>query len=169
MTAPSGAHLRLPPGVGLRRVAEADLPMLERIYASTRSEELAQTDWDEKQKADFLRFQFQAQHQHYTAHYADAEFFVIERDGTLAGRLYLHWRERELRIVDVALLPEHRGAGIGSALLNALLDMAGTHGLGVSIHVEQMNPAMSLYRRLGFRQIGEHGVYHLMQWHADAD
>lgn len=168
MAAPSGAALRLPPGVGLRPVAETDLPLLERIYASTRTEELAQTDWDEERKAAFLRFQFQAQHQHYATHYADAQFFVIERDGAPAGRLYLHWRANELRIVDIALLPGHRGAGIGAGLLRALRDEANAHGLFVSIHVEKMNRAMALYRRLGFRKAGEHGVYDLMEWHPDA-
>lgn len=166
---PSGASLPLPPGLRLRAVADADLPLLERIYASTRTGELAQTGWDDAQKAAFLRFQFQAQHQHYATHYADAEFFVIERDGVPAGRLYLHWRAGELRIVDIALLPGHRGAGAGGALLRALLDAAGTRGLSVSIHVEQMNRAMALYRRLGFRKTGEHGIYHLMEWRTDED
>lgn len=161
-----GTALRLPPDLHLRTITEADLPLLERIYASTRIEELAQTDWSDAQKTDFLRFQFRAQHQHYTTHYTDAQFFVIQRDGVPAGRLYLHWRPSELRIVDIALLPEHRGHGTGGALLRALLEAADGHGMSTSIHVEQMNRAMSLYRRLGFRKIGEHGIYHLMEWRA---
>lgn len=165
----SGTHLSLPPGLCLRPVVDADLPLLERIYVSTRTEELAQTDWDEAQKAAFLHFQFQAQHQHYATHYADAQCFVIERDDAPAGRLTLHWRASELRIVDIALLPEHRGTGTGGALLRTLLDAASARGSSVSIHVEQMNRAMALYQRLGFRRIGEHGIYHLMEWRADAN
>lgn len=159
--------LSLPPGIDLRPIIDADLPLLERIYGSTRVEELAQTDWDDAQKAAFIAFQFQAQHQHYTTHYHDAQFHVIERDGVAVGRLYLHWRERELRIVDIALLPHARGQGLGGALLGALMAAAADVGKSVSIHVEQMNPAMSLYLRLGFRRIGEHGVYHLMEWSPD--
>jgi ribosomal protein S18 acetylase RimI-like enzyme len=161
--------LSLPPDVGLRPIVDADLPLLERIYGSTRVEELAQTDWDEAGKAAFIAFQFQAQHLHYTTHYHDAQFFVIERDGEAVGRLYLHWRERELRIVDIALLPDARGHGLGGALLKALMDAAAAAGKTVSIHVEQMNPAMRLYQRLGFRRIGEHGIYHLMEWAPDGD
>ena len=37
-------------------------------------------------------------------------------------------------------------------------------GKALTIHVEKNNPAMRLYRRLGFMPIGEHGVYDLMQW-----
>lgn len=161
---PSGTQLVLPRGLTLRTVVTDDLPLLERIYASTRTGELAQTDWDDAQKTAFLRFQFQAQHHHYTVHYTDAEFFVIERDEEAAGRLYLHWRSDELRIVDITLLPDHRGAGIGETLLRALCELAQAHRLGVSIHVEKMNRAMGLYRRLGFVRVGEHGVYDLMQW-----
>ena len=158
----------LPPGVHLHPTTDADLPLLERIYASTRTEELAQTGWDEAQIAAFLRFQFQAQHLHYTTHYADAQRFVVERDGVPAGRLYLHWRAGELRIIDIALLPGHRGTGLGGTLLRALLDAADENRLFVSIHVERMNRAMTLYRRLGFRKTGEHGIYDLMERPAQA-
>ena len=156
--------LALPDGVALRPVGDADLTLLERIYASTRIEELAQTDWSEAQKAGFIAFQFRAQHQHYAEHYADADFLVIERDHRPVGRLYLHWRKDELRIVDIALLPDARGQGTGGALLRALMEAAAARGQGVSIHVEQMNPAMTLYRRLGFEKAGEHGIYHRMEW-----
>lgn len=164
----SGTHLSLPPGLHLRAVVDADLPLLERIYASTRTEELAQTGWDDAQKNAFLAFQFQAQHRHYTTHYADAQFLVIERDGVPAGRLYLHWRAGELRIVDIALLPEQRGHGTGEALLRAVIDAATACDAQVSIHVERMNRARTLYHRLGFRKVGEYGIHDLMQRPCDA-
>jgi len=161
---PSSANLALPPELRLRPVVSEDMDLLERIYASTRAEELAQTGWDAAQVAVFLRFQFQAQHHHYRTHYANAEFLVVERSGEAAGRLYLHWRPQELRIVDIALLPAHRAAGAGGALIGALMDLARQRGIAVSIHVEKNNRAMGLYRRLGFCRIGEHGVYDLMEW-----
>jgi ribosomal protein S18 acetylase RimI-like enzyme len=166
--APGAMALVLPAALQLRPIRDADLPFLERVYASTRTEELAQTDWDDVQKAAFLGFQFLAQHQHYTTHYHDAQFFVIEHAGVPVGRLYLHWRSDELRIVDIALLPPARGQGHGSALLEAVMKRAASAHKSVSIHVEQMNPAMRLYQRLGFERVGEHGVYHLMQWRPDA-
>lgn len=160
--------LALPEGVQLRPITDADLGFLERVYASTRTQELAQTDWSDRQKSDFIAFQFRAQHQHYATHYRDAGLSVVERDGVAVGRLYLHWRRGELRIVDITLLPEARGSGLGSALLQALMAHAEAQACSVSIHVEQMNPAMRLYLRLGFRKVGEHGIYHLMQWSTNA-
>jgi len=61
-------------------------------------------------------------------------------------------------------MPEHRRKGLGEALLRDLLDEAAAAGKAVTIHVEKFNPAMSLYRRLGFVPAGEQGAYDLMRW-----
>ena len=66
--------------------------------------------------------------------------------------------------MDIALLPEHRGAGIGSAVLRGLLAEAAAAGKPVRIHVERLNPARRLYERLGFAPIEDKGVYYLMEW-----
>jgi ribosomal protein S18 acetylase RimI-like enzyme len=151
-------------GLVFRPIADPDLPFLSRLYASTRTEELAITPWSDAQKAAFLQMQFDAQHAHYQTHYTGTDFLVIMQGGNEIGRLYLARWEREHRIVDIALLPEHRRKGLGEALLRDLLDEAARAGKAVSIHVEKFNPAMSLYRRLGFVAVGEAGAYDLMRW-----
>jgi ribosomal protein S18 acetylase RimI-like enzyme len=88
---------------------------------------------------------------------------VIEVDGSLAGRLYVHRVPSEIRIMDIALVPEFRGRGIGTRLLEELIEEADGSGRKLSIHVESNNPARSLYDRLGFRPAGEHGIYILME------
>jgi GNAT superfamily N-acetyltransferase len=150
--------------ITLRPAAPEDRDFLLRVYASTREEELATTSWDEAQKQSFLAAQFSAQDTWYRERYAGAALDVILADGVPAGRFYVHRREREIRLMDIALLPEHRGRGIGTALLNDLFAEATAAGKTVTIHVELFNPARRLYERLGFTQIGEHGVYHLMEW-----
>ncbi|MEA2876330.1 MAG: hypothetical protein QOF14_1526 [Hyphomicrobiales bacterium] len=151
-------------GLRFRPIADADLAFLARLYASTRMEELAVTDWSDAQKAAFLQSQFDAQHAHYQKYYAGSEFFVVEQAGTAVGRLYLARWTSEHRIVDIALLPEHRVKGIGTALMRDLLDEAAAAGKAVTIHVEKFNPAQTLYRRLGFVPAGEEGAYDLMRW-----
>ena len=107
---------------------------------------------------------FRAQHDHYHRHYAGASFDVIEIDGEAAGRLYVARGESEARIVDVALLPAWRGQGVGTALLRGLMDEAAAAGKFVTIHVEQTNPAMRLYLRLGFEPVADHGIHRLLRW-----
>ena len=80
-------------------------------------EELAVTDWDDTQKAAFLQMQFDAQHRYYMENYRDARFQVIEWDRAPVGRLYLVRWPDEIRIIDIALLPEYRGQGLGTHLL----------------------------------------------------
>lgn len=143
---------------------DADLAFAARLYASTRMEELAVTTWSDGQKAAFLLQQHGAQHHHYRAHYPGAEWWIVERDGAPIGRLYRVDWTREIRIIDIALLPEARGSGIGTTLLSGIQDEAAAAGKAVSIHVEKNNPARSLYARLGFVVAQDKGAYDLMEW-----
>ena len=83
--------------------------------------------------------------------------------GAPAGRLYVDRLAAEIRVVDIALLPEFRGRGIGRALLEDILAEGERRGLPVTIHVEQGNRARALYERLGFEQVSDTGVYALLQ------
>ena len=150
--------------VAFRPVDEADGELLLAIYSSTRVEELAQVAWDDAQKQSFLRMQFDAQRKFYESNYPGAEFQIILIDGEPAGRLYVHCREQEIRIMDIALLPQFRGRGIGSNILKEILAEGARTARPVTIHVESFNPAQGLYERLGFTRIGSTGVYHLLEW-----
>ena len=158
------------PGPGavltLRPVSADDLPFLCAVYASTREQELTAVAWDAAQKAAFLDMQFRAQHTYYLAHYPDAAFDVILINHQPAGRLYIDRATSEIRIVDIALLPEWCNRGIGSALINVLQGEAAAAGKPLRIHVERFNPALKLYERLGFHSIADRGVYLFMEWSA---
>lgn len=155
--------MRMNSSVTLRSVVSEDDSLLYRIYASTRSDELASIGWHTEQKEAFLRMQFNAQHQFYHQQFADAAFDIILRDGAPAGRLYVNRRSDEIRIIDISLLPEHRNSGVGSSLLIDLITEAQAAGKPLRIHVEQFNPALRLYQRLGFVQIAEDSVYFEME------
>ena len=150
--------------VELRPIDHGDRELLFRVYASTRTEELAVVPWDDAHKEAFLRAQFDAQDRWYREHYERASFDVILVDGEPGGRLYVHRGESEIRIVDIALLPEHRGDGVGTALLHYLLAEADADGKRVTIHVERFNAALRLYERLGFAVAEDKGVYLLLEW-----
>lgn len=152
--------------VRLVKERAGDRAFLARLYASTRIDELAPAPWSHEEKMEFLSTQFEAQDHHYREHYRDTERRLIKVDGERAGRLYIQRREHELRIVDIALLPEYRGRGIGGNLLEQVLGEARAAGKAVRIHVEKNNPAYRLYQRLGLRTLEDKGVYDLLEWRA---
>jgi ribosomal protein S18 acetylase RimI-like enzyme len=168
-------RLAMPPalaeqGFSLRPETETDLPFLRCLYISTRWEEIAPVvDWTHAQKIAFLESQFAAQRRHYLIHYANAAFDILEAQGSPAGRFYVDRRADTFLIVDLALLPEWRGRGIGTALIEALFAEARRADKGVGISVEKFNPAQRLYRRLGFREYAEDGIYWFMHWQAEPD
>jgi ribosomal protein S18 acetylase RimI-like enzyme len=149
-------------GLGFRPAGDDDLAFLCRLYGTTRAAELASLPWSDADKAAFVRMQFAAQHAHYTRHYPNAERLIVLHDGEPIGRLYVDRWRHEHRIVDIALLPEHCGRGLGAALLGDLIAEAEAAGKAVTIHVEKHNPATRLYRRLGFVAVEDKGVYDLM-------
>lgn len=151
-------------GYSLRPVTPGDRPALLAIYASTRVEELARVPWSDEQRAAFVAMQFEAQDRHYREHYPRATFDLVLCDAAVAGRLYVHRGSSEIRIVDVALLPDFRGRGLGSTLLGELIAEAAASRRALTIHVEQWNRARRLYERLGFRVAEDKGVYLFMRW-----
>ena len=150
--------------ISLRPITPEDVSFLAGVYASTRWDELAPTGWSDEEKAVFCRRQFDAQSAHYRENYPGASLQIIECDGVSIGRLYVARWEREIRIMDIALLLPHRGAGIGAELLRGLQEEARSAGKSLTIHVERFNRALQLYQRLGFQQIEDKGVYLLMKW-----
>jgi ribosomal protein S18 acetylase RimI-like enzyme len=152
------------PAATLRAARPDDEEFLCAVYASTRTEELAAVAWDDATKAAFLRQQFRAQRDYYAQTYEGATYDVILVDERPAGRLYVARWPDEIRVMDISLLPEHRGRGVGAHLMTALMDEARAAGKRVSIHVEKHNRARTLYHRLGFEEVEDRGVYDLMEW-----
>jgi ribosomal protein S18 acetylase RimI-like enzyme len=152
-----------PDRISLRTATAADRDLLSKVYAGTRQEEMALVPWTEEEKKAFLQMQFDAQDAYYTANYPGALFQVILLRDVPIGRLYVKQYEREIRIMDIALLPEYRNRGIGTTLLRQILVHGQSLMLPVTIHVERFNPAFRLYQRLGFKPIEDKGVYLLME------
>jgi len=147
-----------------RPCTDEDEPFLRLVYDSTRTNEMLLVDWNDAQKAAFLSMQFNAQHRYYHAQFPDAKYDILERNGEPIGRLYTALWPTELRILDIALLPQFRNMGIGTALIKAQMQKAGSAGLPLTLHVESFNPARRLYDRLGFKEVQVDGIYILMTW-----
>ena len=150
--------------ITLRPATDADYDFMRRLYHLNRAEEMQHFPLTDEQKIAFLDQQFAAQFEHYGIHYPTCERNIVESDGAPIGRLWIdEWRD-QIRLVDIALMPEWRGSGVGSMLLHDVLRRGERAGKPVTIHVEAYNPALRLYQRLGFVQVDTNGVYLLMRW-----
>jgi len=151
------------PILAFRPITEADQPFLAELYASTRAEEMAQVPWPPEAIQAFLLDQFRLQHHHYQTHSPGAAFELALVDGLPAGRRYVERSERAIQLMDIALLPAHKGLGLGRRMMAELLGEAQAKGLPLSLHVEQNNPVLAWYRRLGFEILDTHGPYFRME------
>jgi GNAT superfamily N-acetyltransferase len=142
-----------------RPSTSADEAFLYRLYSSTRDDEMALWGAPADQQAAFLRMQFDAQRAHYERHFSLADHEIITVNGEPAGRILVDRSRDELRLVDIALLPEHRGSGIGSVLVRELLAESVATGKPVRVRAFKPSRAVDFYECLGFRRIADEGVY----------
>ncbi|MCM5680008.1 GNAT family N-acetyltransferase [Schlegelella sp. S2-27] len=142
-----------------RPVVATDLEFLYRLYRSTRWDETAATGWADEERAAFLDTQFHLQHRYYQEHYADAQFRLLLQVRGPIGRVY--WRDRPdaFTLIDISLVPEARGAGIGSAVMAWMTHRADQRSQPCRLHVEPANPARRLYERFGFEVVANNGVH----------
>ena len=145
-----------------RPVVDSDLPFLEALYASTR-DDITTVPWSAEDKRRLLSMQFHAQHEHYRRYFPRAQFDIILCQDRPVGRLYVDRTSEEHRLIDIALLPDSRGRGLGSAVIEALLEEAARARKSVRLRVEPHNPAARLYQRLGFRTIANEQL----NWHME--
>jgi ribosomal protein S18 acetylase RimI-like enzyme len=136
---------------------------LFQVYAGVRRDEMAAWGWNTAQQDAFLRMQFMAQQSSYRARFPGAAYSLIRHGGVAVGSMIVSREPKEIILVDLALLPEHRRKGIGRRLLEELLAESARTGLPVCLSVRKDNPAIELYAKTGFSKVGEDEVYLMMQ------
>ncbi len=166
----SEIEIPLPRGgrMALRPVTDADEEFLLLIYAGTRAEELAQAAWEPGQQEVFVRWQFDLQRREYGVRFPDAEYYVIVIDDCPAGRIWIGRDDRQIRLLDIAILPEFQNRGAGTMLLHRLIDESKRAGKALRHMVFVLNnDAHRFYERLGFVVIEEFGAYKHMEWKSE--
>ncbi len=156
--------------ISLRLMTSGDHAFLQHLFATTRDDEMAMVPhWNAEQKQEFLHSQWSAQLGHYQRHYPGArhEILLDKRSGRPIGRLYVDRDIDQIRLMDIALLPEYRNRGIGSALTRDLIDEARANNQFVGLYVWNGNRgAYRFYSRLGFEERGVESEMHIkMEWH----
>jgi ribosomal protein S18 acetylase RimI-like enzyme len=158
-----------PSALSLRPALPPDEGFLLELYASTRSDEMAACGWPLDQQQAFLRQQYATRRAAYQTSFPGAMQSIVNWGGAKIGAITVHHTEGEIRLVDLALTPAHRGKGMGRTLMEGVLAEARSAGKPVKLHVLKNNAAQRLYRRLGFVVTGTKGEYIAMTWRGDSE
>lgn len=150
--------------ITLRNAVPEDMQFLARLYDDTRRREVSAWGWPQAQQEMFLRMQFDARQRSYQAGFPDAIDHIVCVNGDDAGRMLVGRGAAGMHLIDIALLEEHTNRGVGTHLLHQLLEECGIRGETLRLQVLQGNPAIRLYRRLGFVETGTDGMYSQMEW-----
>jgi ribosomal protein S18 acetylase RimI-like enzyme len=150
-------------------VCPEDEAFLQDLYASTRREEVAAWGWEPAQQDAFLHMQFQMQRRAYAMQFAAADHRLILHDGIPAGCLLVARLPDAIRLVDIALLPQFQGHGLGTAAITALQaeSAAADKPLRLTVRPENQG-ARRLYERLGFTVTAQTDLDETMEWRPPA-
>jgi len=149
----------------LRAMTDGDDEFLFSVYTSTRADELAQVEWPAGQQELFLKYQFEMQRREYDARFPDAEYDLILIDEQPAGRIWIGRNNEQIRLMDIALLPQFQNRGVGTLLIRELINEAFSTKKNLRHMVFMMNnDAHRFYERLGFVVIEDFGAYKHMEW-----
>jgi GNAT superfamily N-acetyltransferase len=149
----------------LRQVTKDDDPILLEIYMSTREAELAQVEWEPGQKEAFIHWQFVMQRQEYEQRFPDGSYEMILINEEPAGRFWTGSDDKEIRLLDIAILPQFQNRGVGTLLVSELIKEAGRAQKPLRHMVFMLNnQAERFYEKLGFVEIEDVGAYKHMEW-----
>ncbi|MEX2335440.1 MAG: GNAT family N-acetyltransferase [Pseudohongiella sp.] len=147
-----------------RSVPSHDAPFLFALYIATRRQEVASWGWSDAQTRDFLSMQWELQKKAYDLQYPDACDMLIMCGREASGRCLIQESANILHLIDIALLPEFRGLGIGSHVLQLLQRAATERCIPLKLSVAMNNSAQDLYRRHGFYETYSSETHIAMQW-----
>ena len=143
----------------MRPASPSDNDFLLHVYARTRQGEMASWGWGTAQQSSFVRMQYDARKHGYDASYPSSETSVISIGDVPAGSIIIFRSSSEIRLVDIALLPEFRSRGIGGVVIRMLISEADDTGSALRLSVLRSNQARHLYERLGFIVKGGDEMY----------
>jgi GNAT superfamily N-acetyltransferase len=137
------------PAYVLRAATEADVMSIlamDRVHMRPAVERWYPGEWDEQNALGVLQDNLERAR-------------VVERNGEVVGCYYFWTEEPAIAVLhSVQVVPDHRGAGVGSWLISCFETEARRLGMkhaGLAVYKD--NPALRLYERLGYRVSGTDG------------
>lgn len=159
----------LPDNLGIRPARPEDRVFIESLYRATR-DDLRLIDAEDEFVEELIGMQQQAQTRGYGEMFPNAMYFVVERLGDRLGRIVVDFGPNEVRLVDIAFMPQARGRGYGSHVIKAMQFAAGQARAPLTLSVNRTNiRARQAYLALGFRVVQSDAMTEHMAWYPSAE
>ncbi len=135
------------------------------LYAQTRADELTRSGMDALQREVFVQMQFRLRQASYRTTYPMAvDEILCTESGTPVGRVLVDRTEDGMRLVDIAIATEKQGQGFGTQVIRELQHECAAREWEMRLQVLKGSMAERLYRRLGFKVVGEDSLRRQMVW-----
>ena len=148
----------------LRPASTRDEDFFLQLYQSSRGEDLRGLGWEKDRISEFLEMQYEAQGNFHASDFPNASDEVILLGSQPIGRLTVDRRVDEIRLIDLALLPDYRKRGLGSQIVRNLQEEAALQRKPLRLQIIRFNRALGLFERLGFTRTSETGTHFQMEW-----
>jgi GNAT superfamily N-acetyltransferase len=150
--------------ISLRPESVEDEPFLRDLYLSVRDDEEGVRELDPGFRTRLLQEQFEFQRADYRLRYPNADFLIVQVDGSPAGRFYLSHGADAIHVIDISLLPEYRGERIGTTLIKTVQAEAQRTRRAVTLFAHPRRAGRGFYQRLGFVLVAAAGEYVGLRW-----
>jgi ribosomal protein S18 acetylase RimI-like enzyme len=150
--------------ISRRPLTADDEAFIKRLIEEVVADELGARLWPDAVRAPLLDIQYRARRRGFRDAFPGATEEIVQRDGEAAGWLVTARDAESIRVADIALLPQERGKGLGTACIRDLQAEAERAAAILRLSVVRMNAAARLYERLGFRVTGGDEIRYVMEW-----
>ena len=148
-----------------RRAGSEDALLLYELFSTSRAVEFAAMGLTGEQYRPLLEMQYRGRAMTCAAQYPEAEDWIVCMEyGTAVGNYLLAGTSAGPRMIDLAVLPQWRGKGIGTQVLRQAAHRSAAAGEILSLRVMKGNQAMRLYTRVGFQVASEDETSCEMIW-----
>jgi len=139
--------------INLRDATEQDYEFLYDLHRETLKEYVGQTwGWDEDWQANYFREKFDVSGRR-----------IIQQNGADIGCITVRDKGTHIFLAYIALVPAFQRKGIGTQLIEEILNEANRKQKPVTLKVLKTNPARALYERLGFTVIEITDTHYFMK------
>ncbi len=148
----------------LRKRKGHDANFILTLFCEVKATELYADSWPQQIRERLVAQQFTAFEQSVQNRYPSSEDYIIVHDSERVGRLQINNDVQSIRVINLSLLPAYRNKGIGADILKGIIREADSTGREVLFEVDKVNPAATLYRRLGFEACKEDALKYVMRY-----